>query len=803
MSANLPLTWIDKKNSPELEAFLKQYGDQYYMTAEQINQLRDAVNEMAVIQQSTFLGAAEPTFTPAGTGRAYWIAVKPGTYANHGGVVVGANEIAFIIRDVAGAFSVSKTGLDLTGYLKPTDVLNKADLVVGKNLFNKTTTTDGFYLSNANVATASANFCYTDFIPVLPSSNYKSTTSIRFTTYFDINKNYVGGGNSTATTSVISIPAGVYFIRFTLEGLALKNTCQFELGSLSTAYEAYKLSINPNQVSDYAKTSDLPSVVTPLIAQKADLALGKNLFNKATTTDNFYMASNGSTAALAGHCYSDFIPVVAGSQYFISGNSARFLTFFNSSKVNVAGGSDSAISTFTAPAGVAFVRITLTSLAQKNTCQFELGNAATTYETYSLSVPKSQLPANSSYNNKIACPLKQHFLTTIENNIYLDEFQRRVLPNFILDTTPYVGSRKNDIIRATNPTAGNYSILNALVDLDYIDVMRKNYTAVVTDLSKTTAINVLSIGDSYTDIGQYVKKMGQTIPNVNHVGMCKAATGTDVKREGRSGWTLAQYMTQTGSTAGTGFFSPFLHPVAPYTYYGHTGFWQKVFVGTAPGYEIATFVPWVTTLNINASGVRSTPNVNDVMYFTVDSAYKYWDGSAWTVISAATLGFTFNFAKYLTTWSIPTPDVVTVLLGMNDFRTVALASFDSFFVGWKSNLDAFIASVKAANANVKVIIATCNSTEYNDLSGKANAAIWEGYNSVITAYDNREGEKIFISDTKVSVDRVLGFSGTRAIPFSNYTGAETIWLTQGDVHLNTGGMNQIGEKLAATIQYAR
>lgn len=114
MSANLPILWADKKNSPLLADFIAKYGSQYCMTAEEINQLRDAVNEMAVIQQSTFLGAAEPAFTPAGTGRAYWIAVKPGTYANHGSVVVAANEIAFIIRDAAGAFSISKTGLDLT-----------------------------------------------------------------------------------------------------------------------------------------------------------------------------------------------------------------------------------------------------------------------------------------------------------------------------------------------------------------------------------------------------------------------------------------------------------------------------------------------------------------------------------------------------------------------------------------------------------------------------------------------------------------------------------------------------------------
>lgn len=50
MSANLPILWNDKKNSKELEAFLAQYGPEYCFSAEEINQLRDAVNEMGVIQ---------------------------------------------------------------------------------------------------------------------------------------------------------------------------------------------------------------------------------------------------------------------------------------------------------------------------------------------------------------------------------------------------------------------------------------------------------------------------------------------------------------------------------------------------------------------------------------------------------------------------------------------------------------------------------------------------------------------------------------------------------------------------------
>jgi hypothetical protein len=45
MSLNLPITWKDKVNSPELLAFLSQYGEENYLTAEEINLIRDAINE--------------------------------------------------------------------------------------------------------------------------------------------------------------------------------------------------------------------------------------------------------------------------------------------------------------------------------------------------------------------------------------------------------------------------------------------------------------------------------------------------------------------------------------------------------------------------------------------------------------------------------------------------------------------------------------------------------------------------------------------------------------------------------------
>ena len=44
--SNLPITFEDKENSPELLAFLSHYGETKYLKAEEINQFRDAINEL-------------------------------------------------------------------------------------------------------------------------------------------------------------------------------------------------------------------------------------------------------------------------------------------------------------------------------------------------------------------------------------------------------------------------------------------------------------------------------------------------------------------------------------------------------------------------------------------------------------------------------------------------------------------------------------------------------------------------------------------------------------------------------------
>lgn len=43
---SLILDWIDKENSPELLAYLQQFSSKYYITAEEINELRDVINAL-------------------------------------------------------------------------------------------------------------------------------------------------------------------------------------------------------------------------------------------------------------------------------------------------------------------------------------------------------------------------------------------------------------------------------------------------------------------------------------------------------------------------------------------------------------------------------------------------------------------------------------------------------------------------------------------------------------------------------------------------------------------------------------
>lgn len=121
------------------------------------------------------------------------------------------------------------------------------------------------------------------------------------------------------------------------------------------------------------------------------LKMGKNHFNSATATPDFYVSSTGDLIANATYAYSDYIPVLASTAYARLGNYQ--LAFYNAEKAYLSGLASGV--TFTTPAGAAFVRISVLKTAL-STEQLELGAVSTTYEAFAyVNDPAATVPVKN------------------------------------------------------------------------------------------------------------------------------------------------------------------------------------------------------------------------------------------------------------------------------------------------------------------------------------------------------------------------------------------------------------------------
>ncbi|MFI1771010.1 hypothetical protein [Thalassobellus citreus] len=116
-------------------------------------------------------------------------------------------------------------------------------------------------------------------------------------------------------------------------------------------------------------------------------SLSSNLYNTDTkTSGKFISNTTGSLTTNAAYDTSDFIPVTEGLTY-TSNTAMRFTCYFDDSFVVVSGGSNSNISTFTVPAGVNYVRVTI-PVANEPTFILSEGLSTPTYEAYTYLIPQ-------------------------------------------------------------------------------------------------------------------------------------------------------------------------------------------------------------------------------------------------------------------------------------------------------------------------------------------------------------------------------------------------------------------------------
>ena len=246
-----------------------------------------------------------------------------------------------------------------------------------KNLFNPATVTAGYFIDPSTAQlTANASFGTSDFIKVDPSTTYYGGGSsvMRFVAFFDADRAVIAGGPQN--TNTFTTPASCYWVRVTYSTSDL-GSFQLEKGSAATSYAPFGRSlsigtgtIGTTQLAGGAATPDKTSF----------LALGKNLFNKATVTTGYFLGHDNSLTANATYDYSDFIAVTPGQQ-LVSNYGMRFTTFYNAAKGWVSGGSSTTTSTITVPAGVYFIRVTITA-ANLDGFQLEVGTSSSGYEKW-------------------------------------------------------------------------------------------------------------------------------------------------------------------------------------------------------------------------------------------------------------------------------------------------------------------------------------------------------------------------------------------------------------------------------------
>ncbi len=356
------------------------------------------------------------------------------------------------------------------------------------------------------------------------------------------------------------------------------------------------------------------------------------------------------------------------------------------------------------------------------------------------------------------------------------------------------------------------SFTASLYDRDFVLQDQKTLTLKVGSSTNNTGNIVASIlGDSYTSPAFYTKRIKDLVPNFTSVGVCRGHSSLSpmLYTEGRAGWTLKQYFTTIHSPAEWAGFSPFMQPSTTHKYYGCT----KAVIATLNASPNDMYDKFIEIGFNSTTGLKTTPNVNDVMYVYAESAYKTWNGSAWVVITEAELGFTFNFAKYRDVWNIAQPNYFMVNLGVNDFSTThpMRVKPDVWDVYFKSYLDLVIASVKVDNPTIKIGVMIPNGKfgDANVITGqnfiaKKDRAMFEARKLFIANYDNRTAENIYLLDPCSAIDSVNGMGNiTTVVPFEEYTGTPNVLVTDDPIHPNGYAYNAMAVPLAGWIQSTR
>ena len=247
---------------------------------------------------------------------------------------------------------------------------------IGKNLYNKKTNILNYYCSPLGALVYHTSYQTSDYIKVSASTLYQ-ITKITFINYFDSNLVFISGAGVGNTTS-FTTPSNAAYVRFSEQNGDMTGNQQLEVGSVKTAFEEYTVTLPATKING------LTTTVSSAIAGDGYVkpAVGKNLYNKATNTLNYYVSgSSGLLIYNAGYQTSDYIKITGSTLYQLSKNTT-FFAFFDANKVFISGIQVANTTSFTTPATAVYVRFSEVNANMSTGQMLEVGSVKTAFEEY-------------------------------------------------------------------------------------------------------------------------------------------------------------------------------------------------------------------------------------------------------------------------------------------------------------------------------------------------------------------------------------------------------------------------------------
>lgn len=426
-----------------------------------------------------------------------------------------------------------------------------------RNLFNAATSTPGVFVNQATGA-LDPNVGYTtsDFILVKPQTDYAKNSDNRIA-FYDSNKLFISGIASTPGYT-FRTPTNTAYVRASFQpAITPLDTFQLEEGTYRTPYVPFK---------QYIKLDLLePALLTEgKLAEMFDIQPGKNLFNPAKATLGYYVNwTNGRLDASAAYGASDLIEVTPGQAYTRNLFPLHY-AWYTEKFAFISGDTQSAAGkTLTAPENAKYIRFSIRP-AELQTTMFEKGTISTAFEPYGfkfnrLLVPE---PKSTDINTIMNLPSRIPALVGKEINVYFDNLMNNAKWHDIDLACPEGEQRTKKYMHTfTEPKSVSFAV-NKFKD----GILQKNksVTIVAKDISEVTKnFKVLVIGDSTTaGAGKSTKRLLDLFATDTYSTLKLLGTrGTAPDRhEGRSGWTINQYVSVAADSTDPTVTNPFWNP---------------------------------------------------------------------------------------------------------------------------------------------------------------------------------------------------------------------------------------------------